>query len=108
MTTVGLLSDVHGNATPLEAVLADASAQGVDEFCCLGDVILPGPGSPRIMQLLDEAPTTLFVRGNWDDCIAQVCSGQVDLDDHTDVCATVWVSWLLDQMTSGQAEMVAA
>jgi predicted phosphodiesterase len=102
MTTIGLLSDIHGNATALEAVLRDAASEHVDEFWCLGDVIMPGPGLPRIMQLLDEAGTTLFVRGNWDDCIAEVCAGQVNLDDHSDISATVLVAWLLDRMPSAR------
>ena len=32
MTKIALLSDIHGNTTALEAVLAEAQQEGVDEF----------------------------------------------------------------------------
>lgn len=32
MVKIAVLSDVHGNATALEAVLADAQKQHVDEY----------------------------------------------------------------------------
>lgn len=32
MTKIALLSDIHGNTTALEAVLADAQQLGVDEY----------------------------------------------------------------------------
>ena len=36
MTKVAVLSDVHGNVTALAATIADAKAQGADEFWFLG------------------------------------------------------------------------
>ena len=36
---------IHGNATALEAVIADAKNQGVSEYWLLGDIFLPGPGA---------------------------------------------------------------
>ena len=35
---IALLSDIHGNAVALEAVLRDIDAEGVDLIICLGDV----------------------------------------------------------------------
>ncbi len=42
---VALISDIHGNDTALDAVLADIEKQEVDSIVCLGDVatILPRP-----------------------------------------------------------------
>jgi len=34
-----ILSDIHGNQTALEAVLADIRRHGIEEIVCLGDVI---------------------------------------------------------------------
>ena len=41
-----IVSDIHGNLEALEAVLADASSQGVDSTYCLGDIVGYGP-NPR-------------------------------------------------------------
>lgn len=46
MTRIALLSDIHGNAVALEAVLADIAVREVDELVCLGDVAAGGP-QPR-------------------------------------------------------------
>ena len=35
----GILSDIHGNSPALEAVLADASQEGVEQLMVLGDII---------------------------------------------------------------------
>lgn len=37
---IAILSDVHGNATALEAVIADAKNQGASEYWLLGDIFL--------------------------------------------------------------------
>ncbi len=42
---IAILSDIHGNTTALEAVIADAKNQGVSEYWLLGDIFLPGPGA---------------------------------------------------------------
>ena len=45
---VAIISDVHGNVTALEAVLADIQARGITRVVNLGDVIGKGPrGSER-------------------------------------------------------------
>ena len=49
---IAILSDIHGNATALEAVIADAKAQGVSEYWLMGDIFLPGPGANDLVTLL--------------------------------------------------------
>jgi hypothetical protein len=34
-----IISDIHSNIEALDAVIADAHAQGVTDFVCLGDVV---------------------------------------------------------------------
>ena len=41
MTKIALLSDIHGNMTALEAVLADSQRAKVDEYWLLGDTLMP-------------------------------------------------------------------
>ena len=36
---IALFGDIHANLEALEAVLEDASAQGVTDYVCLGDVV---------------------------------------------------------------------
>lgn len=46
MVKRAVISDIHGNIEALEAVLADAQAQGAEKYYCLGDVVGYGP-NPR-------------------------------------------------------------
>lgn len=62
---IAILSDIHGNATALEAVIADAKNQGVSKYWLLGDIFLPGPGANDLVALLKDLPITASVRGNW-------------------------------------------
>ncbi|RMH27003.1 MAG: metallophosphoesterase [Planctomycetota bacterium] len=38
-----VISDIHGNAVALRAVLADIDSRGVDRIICLGDIVGYGP-----------------------------------------------------------------
>jgi putative phosphoesterase len=62
-TRIGLLSDVHGNAVALEAVLDDMA--DVDTVVCAGDVVGYGPSPGQCIERLREReiPT---VEGNHD------------------------------------------
>jgi putative phosphoesterase len=52
--TVALISDVHGNAVALDAVLADMRGLGVDEAVCLGDMLQGGPQPREVLARLRE------------------------------------------------------
>ena len=84
--TVAVLSDVHGNAWALDAVLADARARGATTFLDLGDT-LDGPldatgTADRLMAL-----GALTVRGNHDRLMLE--GGGVEIrDEHRDWLAT--------------------
>ena len=69
MTKIAVLSDIHGNTTALEAVLADAKAAEVDEYWLLGDILMPGTGRRRILNLLASLPITVRVLGNWENSL---------------------------------------
>lgn len=78
MTKIAVLSDIHGNTTALEAVLADAQKAGVDEYWLLGDILMPGTGRKNILQILDTLPITLRVLGNWEDSLWRACHRKLD------------------------------
>lgn len=62
---VALISDIHGNATALDAVLDEIAAEQVDQVICLGDVITGGPQPQQVVQLLRDVQAVL-VLGNGD------------------------------------------
>lgn len=66
---IAVISDVHGNVTALEAVLADIAARGITRTVNLGDLIGKGPrGAEAIRLCLQACEAT--VRGNWDSFIS--------------------------------------
>jgi putative phosphoesterase len=67
-TCVGLISDVHGNAVALDAVLKDMPA--VDALVCAGDVVGYGPSPETCLDVLRErgVPT---VEGNHDRAVVR-------------------------------------
>ena len=82
---IAILSDIHGDTTALEAVIADARALGATEFWLLGDILLPGPGRDDLFELLDAIPITAAVRGNWDDCVLEALDGEYGLEDPQEI-----------------------
>ena len=79
MTKIAVLSDIHGNTTALEAVLADAEVVEVDQYWLLGDVLMPGTGRRRILDLLVSLPITARVLGNWENSLWRGLHRKLDL-----------------------------
>jgi putative phosphoesterase len=62
---IAVVSDVHGNMTAYDAVLANINARGIRRVFNLGDVTGKGPrGSAAIARTRERCEVT--VRGNWD------------------------------------------
>ncbi len=61
----GVLSDVHANLDALEAVLQDATDQGVGGYVCLGDFVGYGPEPNECVDRLRELVSVALV-GNHD------------------------------------------
>lgn len=51
---IALISDIHGNAVGLEAVLDDISKTRIDRIICLGDVATLGPQPHEVVKRLRE------------------------------------------------------
>lgn len=95
---IAILSDIHGNVTALEAVIADAKNQGVSEYWLLGDIFLPGPGAHDLIALLNDLPITASVRGNWDDCVLEALDGQYGLEDPQEIQLMRLTQFLMERM----------
>ena len=93
---IAILSDIHGNVTALEAVIADAKTQGASEYWLMGDIFLPGPGANDLVALLKELPITASVRGNWDDCVLEALDGQYGLEDPQQIQCLRMTQYLME------------
>jgi putative phosphoesterase len=63
---LAVLSDVHGNAAALEAVLSDVAAFGVDRIWLLGDFVAFGPAPAAVLRRVLALANARFVQGNTD------------------------------------------
>ncbi len=68
MTRLAAISDIHGNATALEAVLKEIARERPDAVLIAGDLVLNGPEPALVIDVLRSLPptTTLVVAGNTD------------------------------------------
>lgn len=62
---IGVIADIHGNLTALDAVLADLAHRDVDRLVCLGDVAVLGPNPAGVIARL-RAIGCANVLGNTD------------------------------------------
>ena len=90
---LALISDVHGNLTALEAVLADIDARGITRIFNLGDYVGKGPRGREVVELCRERCEVNIV-GNWDDFLP-------DPERSFDNDA---LKWWLHQLGPGQGE----
>lgn len=63
---LAVISDVHGNLTALEAVLADIEARSITRVLNLGDYVGKGPRGAAVVDRCAEV-CEVNIRGNWDD-----------------------------------------
>ncbi|GIG70029.1 metallophosphoesterase family protein [Phytomonospora endophytica] len=90
---IALISDVHGNLTALEAVLADIDARGITRVFNLGDYVGKGPRGREVIDICRER-CAVNILGNWDDFLP-------DPDREFDSPS---LTWWLDQLAEGQGE----
>lgn len=69
MSSIAVISDIHGNSLALDAVLADIREREVKATYCLGDLVGYGPDPNGAIDLIRDAdiPT---IMGNYDDGVA--------------------------------------
>jgi predicted phosphodiesterase len=92
-TRIALISDVHGNLTALEAVLADIDTRGITRIFNLGDYVGKGPRGREVVDLCRER-CEVNLLGNWDDFLPDP-DRDFDTDD---------LRWWLDELGHGQGE----
>lgn len=68
MERIAIISDIHGNSTALETVIADIEAKGIKRIFCLGDIILKGPSSAECLDIVKQK-CEIVVKGNVDEIV---------------------------------------
>ncbi|MDP1548131.1 MAG: metallophosphoesterase family protein [Anaerolineales bacterium] len=65
---IAFISDIHGNFTALQAVVADLQDQSIDQVVCLGDTVSLGPQPHEVLEELRRLKS-INIRGNHDGAI---------------------------------------
>jgi predicted phosphodiesterase len=88
-----VLSDIHSNLEALDAVLADARAQGCTQFVCLGDVVGYNANPSECVQRIRELDCPV-VKGNHDEQ-ASIAASTEDFN----ALAEEAISWTRDHLS---------
>jgi putative phosphoesterase len=64
---IGILADIHGNKTALEAVIHDCHKRGLKKYILLGDLFAKGSDPEGVFDLLKQLDVIASIRGNTDE-----------------------------------------
>jgi putative phosphoesterase len=67
---LAFISDIHGNAVALDAVLEDIKKRNVDRIIVLGDISYRGPEPKRALDLVKSLNTNV-IKGNADEWVVR-------------------------------------
>lgn len=97
----GILSDIHSNLEALEAVLADARAQGCTRFVCLGDVVGYNANPSECVKVIRELGCPV-VKGNHDEQASIVSSTEAFNE-----LAEEAIDWTRSQLSAEEKKWLA-
>ncbi|MGO8951545.1 MAG: metallophosphoesterase family protein [Ktedonobacterales bacterium] len=100
---LAILSDIHGNAIALEAVLSDLRRSPADQVVCLGDAIQGGPQPAEVVALL-RALACPVVMGNAD---AWLLTGQATGNGSVSPAQETMRQWSLARLSSADRQFIA-
>ena len=103
---IALLADIHGNTSALKVVIEDCRKEDVTDYWFLGDLIMPGPGTNDLFELLDSVKVGTYVKGNWEDCFLDVLNKEVDLDNASDLYLTRLVQYQCENLDERYIELI--
>jgi len=79
---IAFISDIHGNFTAFEAVLADINSQSIDQIICLGDAVTLGPQPIEVLNTLRELKC-VYIKGNHDAAVLNPeRAAEYEITDH--------------------------
>src|SRR5579862_2992323 len=100
---IAVISDIHGNAVALEAVLADLERHPADQLVCLGDAIQGGPQPTEVAARLRTLGCPV-VMGNAD---AWLLTGK-DSAEATSAAQETMRQWSLSRLSDADRQFIAA
>jgi predicted phosphodiesterase len=100
---VAVLSDIHGNAVALEAVLTDLASYPTDQLVCLGDAVQGGPQPSETVAHL-RALACPVVMGNAD---AWLLSGQETGNETVSPAQEAMRQWSLTRLSDSDRRFIA-
>lgn len=77
------ISDIHGHAVALKAILREASERGFDQLLVCGDSFFPGPAPLAVWRILVEH-NALCVQGLADKALVEIDPDRVAAKDEND------------------------
>jgi putative phosphoesterase len=102
---IAVISDIHGNALALEAVLADLSNEQFDQGVCLGDAVQGGAQPAEVVSILRDLGWPVVI-GNADDWLL---TGE---DTGHEGPATTWMrsvrDWSLSKLSESDRQFIRA
>jgi predicted phosphodiesterase len=101
---VAIISDIHGNAVALEAVLTDLEADPAEQIVCLGDAIQGGPQPVEVVQRLHDLACPV-VMGNAD---AWLLSGIETGDEPVTEEQEAVRQWSLSHLSEADRQFIAS
>jgi putative phosphoesterase len=79
---IAFISDIHGNFTAFQAVLADIKSQSIDQIVSLGDVVTLGPQPVEVLNTLRKL-NCVYIKGNHDAAVMDPeKAAQYQITDH--------------------------
>ena len=66
MSSIAVISDIHGNLEALKSVLEDIKKRNIEKIICLGDIIAKGSNQKECLELIKEN-CQMVLRGNCDE-----------------------------------------
>lgn len=99
---IAFISDIHGNAVALDAVLKDIEKKEVDKIFVLGDLCFRGPEPKRSLELVRSLNTDV-IKGNADEWVVRgVKVGEVP--DHALEMMNKERDWTVSQLDEDSLE----
>lgn len=99
---LALMSDIHSNIRALDACLAHAQGQSVDQYAFLGDLLGYGPSPAPVMERVMDmaAKGAIVLKGNHDELALQPPASVLKNEDQG-------ATWTHNQLSPAQRDFIA-